>query len=407
MKNKIWAVTKYEYLQTVKRKSFWATTLFLPLTFVLILFVQFIASSQTEQLFNKLGEDIIAVHIVDKANVINPELIKDVLRKDDDLESSIQMLKYKKIDGVIYYPATFLDDGKFEIYAEDRGLLGGTAFSALGKGLVEQSAILAVGDAKTKKLLTIEPQETTTYIDKDGQENRIELSNFILPVISLVIFFLAVTMSSQYLLQSVSEEKENRMIETMLSMVNSRSLIYGKIIGLSGVVLTQVSIWLFSALAVLFVAISSGKLGIAIDVSKLSLNLLPFNLLMTLLGFLLFAAIMVGVGSVGTSYRDSQSLSGIFIMLSFLPLYFITVIIADPNGIIAKITSYVPFTAPMILVIRNSLGALSTAELVTGVIAVFLYVAFAFWLATKLFDLGALMYNRRPNAKEIWKVMRG
>jgi ABC-2 type transport system permease protein len=163
---------------------------------------------------------------------------------------------------------------------------------------------------------------------------------------------------------------------------------------------------MLSSAGLLAIGANVMKTDLPINFADISFAPLPLNLFFTLTGFLLFAAIMVGVGSIGTSYRDSQSLSGIFIMLSVMPFYFITILIADPNGPLAIFTSYFPLTAPMILLIRNSLQALSPAESVLGVVVMLAYVAIAFWAATKMFDLGSLMYNRRPSAKEVLTVLR-
>ena len=95
-----------------------------------------------------------------------------------------------------------------------------------------------------------------------------------------------------------------------------------------------------------------------------------------------------------------------FIIAAVFPLYFITVILADPYGIITRFVSFFPPTAPMILIVRNSLGTIETGELLIGAILVFVYVILAFILSSKLFSIGALMYSRKPTFKELLYALK-
>jgi ABC-type Na+ efflux pump permease subunit len=116
---------------------------------------------------------------------------------------------------------------------------------------------------------------------------------------------------------------------------------------------------------------------------------------------------MVGTGAIGTGAEDSRNLSSIFILLAIFPMYLMQALITNPMGPLAVVLSYFPFTSFMVLLIRNSFGALSTLELIIGVVASIIYVVVAMLTALKLFEVGCLMYNRRPSAKEaisyLWK----
>lgn len=145
---------------------------------------------------------------------------------------------------------------------------------------------------------------------------------------------------------------------------------------------------------------SGFNLPIPIDFNNIDLSVLPLNIFLIIAGFLFFAAIMVGTGAIGTGAEDSRNLSSIFILLSIFPLYLMQVLITDPMGTLATVLSYFPFTSFMVLLIRNSFGALPVLELVIGIVASIVYVVVAMIIALKLFEVGCLMYNRRPSAKE-------
>jgi ABC-2 type transport system permease protein len=115
---------------------------------------------------------------------------------------------------------------------------------------------------------------------------------------------------------------------------------------------------------------------------------------------------MIGVGAVGTGIEDSKNLSSVFIILSIFPIYLLQSLITQPDSLIAKVFSYLPFTSFMTLLLRNSFGSLTSTELITGVGVSILYTVVALLLSYKLFELGCLMYNRRPTVKEMIRYIK-
>jgi len=406
--NKLWIIIKYEYLRTVKRPFFWISIFLLPVFLAVVLIVSTISSQEAEKNFSNFSQSIKEIDVIDETGILNTQLITPPLKLvKGDKQTYITAVKNQQIDGLIYYPLSVETDGKYEIYAKYTGLTGGSSFTSQAQSILLQSAKARIKDVGIVNIINSNLQATTKFYAVGGIEKSIGIQDLILPGISLTVFFLIVFMSAQYLLQSVVEEKENRMIETILSMIDSKTLISGKIISLTLVAFTQLLFWAILS-AVIFLLLS-GYTHQTIPFNLLgnfSVVSIIINIYFTVMGYLLFAGIMVGVGSLGVNYKDSQSLTSMFTFISIFPLYFISVLISDPNGLIAKFTSFFPLTAPMVLLIRNSLGSLSPLELIVGIVLIFIYVLISFWLAAKLFNLGALMYDRRPTLKEIIKVMR-
>ena len=404
MKNLL-LIAQYEYQKTIRKKSFWFTTLFMPVLMAVVFLVSGFSSIQSEKLFTELSEEIKTIHIIDEVDVVLDELIQRPLEKVEDLGSSVNSLQAGDVDAIIHFPGDLFERKKIDIYLKDDGnLFGQTVFSALAHDLVDQSSILKIKDERVQQLLSIDLSEEVILFDDNNEKIDQGIEKYIVPAISTLIFFLSVFISVNFLLQSVSEEKENRMMEIVLSITSKEKLIYGKILGLSSVVITQLFIWILFGFVVVYIGVNSLEIPIALNFSNIPLYTIPINIYFTLMGFLLFAAIMTGVGAIGTSYKDSQNLSTVFILLAIFPIYFITIILAEPNGLIAQITSYFPLTAPMIFVIRNSITELSAVEILVGMVAVFIYVFIAFKLAIKMFSIGALMYARKPTWKEIVMV---
>ncbi len=404
-------VAKYEFVQTVKSPSFWLVTLFMPIFMGIVTFLSGYSGVQSEKLLEDMTESLTNITIIDETALITREYVEQNLPDFNigtDLEFAIEQVKSGEINGIIYYPSNLLDSKEFEVYKlEDKSnIMGGGSLADLGKNILKSTGLSQVDDASTQLLIVEDFSAEQVIYDESGEVLSSSYEKFIIPVVSAIVFFFSVFISSSFLLQSVSEEKENRMIELILSTIKKESLIYGKVVGLSGVVFLQLFIWLFFGAISFYFATNQIDIDLSsIDLSSIDWYLIPLNFYFTITGFLLFAAIMVGVGGISTSYKDSRGLSSVFIILAIFPLYLVTFLITEPSGILARILSFFPLTAPLILMFRNSLGAIGNIELIFGIVSVGIYVFVAFWLAVKMYDLGALMYDRKPEFKEIMQVL--
>jgi ABC-2 type transport system permease protein len=406
--NRLWIVTKFEFKEIVRKPSFWLSTLFLPIFIGLISFVSGYASIEAVDDLQKVNESISKIYIVDPNNVIDATLLQPPIETTNDYQASLLQVKEDDSKILVNIPQDFKESYKYEvIYNKGDKLLTGVTTTPLINALIKQSVLKNIEDTWSAKVLTEEPRTDIKVFDKQGNVVNDGVGQYILPIISLVVFFLTVFISSSFLLQSVSAEKENRMIETMLSIVDKKSLVFGKMIGLTGVVFLQLVLWLGLGLGAYLLGQSYFDLNLPIELGSIDYSLLPVNIFLTITGFIFFAGIMTGVGAVGTGAQDSKNLSSIFIILSIFPMYLMQILITSPSGKLAQFFSYFPFTSHMILLVRNSLGALTTVELILGIAASTIYSAIALWVALKLFELGCLMYNRRPTTKEIFMYFRG
>ncbi len=406
LKNKTLIVAKYEYLKTVKKPAFWLTTIFMPILVGVVTFISGYSGEQGELQLGKLDEEIKLVYVLDETNLVPNEIYTEPLAKISDIEKAIEDVRIGDADAAIIIPKDLLGNAPVEIYAKEKGLLGSYAYTTLSNNIL-----------KTILLNNIPPEfhglelgttsNTTTLFDSNGLEVSAGYSRFVVPVASFALFFMAVFVSGQFLLQSVSEEKDSRIVEILMTMIKPENLINGKLIGLTSVVVTQLLIWISLTSIIAFVAISKLSLNLDIDLSAINITSIPLNLLFTVNGFLMFAAVMVGVGSVAANYKDSQNLSSIFIILAISPVYFFMTIISDPFGVLSYVTSYFPLTSPMIFIIRNSITQLPLWEIVVGIIATSFYAFVSFRLAVLLFKYGALEYDKRIQFSAIKSIFSG
>jgi len=401
MKKNFLEVAKFEYLKTIKKKSFWLATLFLPLFIGVIGLVSGLSSVEAAKQVEK-PTSFSKIFIYDPQSVINPAFIVTPYEVTNEVEASKNAVKVDKTMALVMLSDNYYTDlSSTFYYRKDADFIGTANLPSVINAFVKQSAISGISNPGVINILNGKPTSTSYTYDENGTLVKEGFEKYLLPIASMIVFFMSVYISSGFMLQSVSAEKENRMIETILSIVDKKSLMFGKMLGLMGVMFTQLSTWLIFGFGIYKVVMSKFSLPIPIDFNNIDLSLLPLNIFLIFMGFLFFAAIMIGTGAVGTGAEDSRNLSSIFIILSIFPMYLMQILLISPNGPLSVVLSYFPFTSFMVLLIRNSFGALPTVELIIGICTSIIYVVVAMFLALKLFELGCLMFNRRPSFKEL------
>ncbi len=398
---RIFEIAKFEYLKIIKTVSFWAATLFFPIFMALIMVISGFSSIQANKKAQE-GSNLTKIYILDEVGIIPNNLISEPLEKITDIKLVENDVKEDSSKVIIHLPKDFLKSLKYEVYQKETGdLMRMANIPILMESLIKSSAIESIKDERVKLLLSGKISSETFSYQDDGNVVKQGFDKYVLPILSMVVFFVTVYISSSYLLQSVSSEKENRMIETMLSIVDKKSLMSGKMIGLMLVVITQLMVWLILGVVIFTVASKYTEIILPFDIAKIDWSTLPYSIFFIITGFLFFGAIMMGTGAIGTGAEDSRNLSSIFIMLSIAPIYVMQSLLMDPNSLVSRVFTYFPFSSYMVMMIRNSLGTLPNKELFLGMILCLLYVIIAIWIAYKLFELGCLMYNRRASSKEM------
>lgn len=390
--NKLLIIAKREYLQVIRKPSFWITTLAFPAFIIFLSVISTLSAQSAETKLAELAAEAKGIYVFDQSGILDKALLQPPLQQIEDIEAGKQAVKEGKVDALIVYPQDFATSLKIDISVNSKGVFNDGAYDPIAKNLVKQSILNKLGDANLTKVFNADyATEVTSYKNGEQIENGFEA--FIVPLISVGIYFILVTFATSLLLQSVSEEKENRMIETILSIVTPRELIWGKIAGQLSIVITQVVVLAIFALGGLVLLSRTSP----IDLSSVEVTFaqLFWAVFFTVCGFLLNANIMVGVGAAMPTYREAGGLSSVFIFAALIPVYLATSLIAEPSGTLAIFFSYFPFTSPLILLFRNALGELSGAEQLLGAVASIAYVAVSFILAFKLFEFGALEYHNR------------
>ncbi|PIZ46106.1 hypothetical protein CO180_04110 [candidate division WWE3 bacterium CG_4_9_14_3_um_filter_41_6] len=393
-------IAKREYIKTVRKPLFWLATLLLPAFIVIVSLVSGYSAKIAEDNIQKEAAQAHEILVYDPSNLVSNLLLNAPLKETSDLTDALQKVQDNSADALFVIPSDITQTFTAQIYTQDTGILSMGKFDSTLQLLVKQSAILQVTPQELQPLLSQNIDIDSTYY-KDGQETEFKLEEFVVPIIAFVLYFLLVFMANNFLLTSISEEKENRMIEIMVSIVDRKSLIWGKLAGITAIALTQVAILAVTSIVILY--LSRDTITLPIDLSLVVIH--PIELMLYLLyiasGFFLIASIMVGVGSIMPTYKDAQNFSSIFIIAAIFPMYFFSIILQDPNGLIALAVSYFPLTSPLIFACRLALGALTSVDIIISIVLMVTYVSLGFFIAFKLFEIGSLEYNNKIGMSQI------
>lgn len=226
------------------------------------------------------------------------------------------------------------------------------------------------------------------------------------PVAFVYLLWIAVFTAAQMLLTNTVEEKSNRLIEVLLSSVSPMQLMSGKVLGIALTGLTIVVSWVVTAI-VGTKLIPDGSPLAKLDLATIigdPLYLTSF-VVYFLAGYLLYAAILVALGSVCDSLKEAQNLLQPIFVLLIVPLLAMVPVVQDPNGMIAKVMTYIPIYTPFLMMNRAG-GPPPVMEYVVSSVVIVVSLVIAFWAAGKIFRIGILMTGKPPRIREILGWLR-
>lgn len=223
----------------------------------------------------------------------------------------------------------------------------------------------------------------------------------IVPAAFAAIILLSIVFTGMMVFQSASQEKKDKIAEIILSSLTPGELMQGKIIGYFILGIIQVIVFL-----VFIIPLAIWKTDIPI-MEYLLVPELALLVGLAILGYLLFASIFVGLGATMADISTSGNFQGMVLMLPFLPFVFIGPVLSDPNGLIAQIGTYIPFTSSGVLMMRLAmLEEWPWIEIAIAYAILIVSTWLCMKLAGKIFKVGILMYGKNATPREIWKWIR-
>jgi ABC-2 type transport system permease protein len=207
------------------------------------------------------------------------------------------------------------------------------------------------------------------------------------------------------IMQGVIEEKSSRVVEVITSAVKPTELMAGKLGGICLLALTQLAIWLGTALVLSSPGLLAAFMTAPTIPSVAPAVLLNF-LVLFLLGFFLFSTLYAMIGACFNSVQEAQQVASIAIFFVIAPMFFFMPVINDPDSKLAVVTSLIPFFTPLVMTLRVASKMPPAWQLVTGYVGCGLTIGLMIWVCSRIYRVGILMYGKKPTLQEIWRWVR-
>ena len=405
MMNKTLLIFKHEFITTIKRTGFIILAMALPVLALLAIGITQLVSGIVKP---STVTETISVGYVDEAGGFNQFNNEDNVNmiSFNTTDAALQAMVKGNIKEYFVIPSNYTTQGIIELYTLEKQVTAPPEIQGAIKDFLSNN--LLAGKIPSTTINVIESplnlvniRLTTTGATAKEQGG---LANLIIPGIFSLLLALSLSFSSAYLLQGLGEEKENRLMEILLSSVSTRQLITGKVLGIGTAGLVQVVVWLVSFPLLLKLAPSS--IGDFINSVQIPSGFLVLGVLYFILGYLLFAVLSVCVAAITATAREGQGLAAIFTIFAVAPLWFTSLLIFYPNSPIWVVFSIFPFSAPVLVILRLGVISVPAWQIAASITVLILFIVGGLLLAAKLLKIYILMYGKRPNISEIIKNLR-
>ncbi|MFZ1811943.1 MAG: ABC transporter permease [Candidatus Saccharimonadales bacterium] len=395
-------VINFEIIRTLKKKSFWIMALAFPLMLGVIMMIIVFSNTATQEAALNTEKQKFSIMYKDDSHQVDTTFATALgATPVETKDAGIDAVKQGRADAFFYYP-TDLSTASVDVYARDVGLFDNGRYGAVAKTILQESATKAVAP-NLRSVLAGTVSYTSAYY-KDGEVYD-GFKQLIAPGVFLVLFYILIAMFGNQMLTSTTEEKENRVIEMILTTIEARTLIIGKIISLIVLAFIQSLVIMIPSLIAYFalkdrLSLPSLDLSsIPIDPARVAIGAVVF-----VASFILFTGLLVTIGSASPTAKEAGGFLGIVMVGIFGPLYAAPLFVSSPDSPFVQALSYFPLTAPIPLLLRNAVGNLSLGEALIAVVILSISAGIIIKIAVNVFRYGALQYSRRLQLKEILRL---
>jgi ABC-2 type transport system permease protein len=407
-------IAKREYLEQIRGRAFKFSTIIMPLLIAALLAFSYYMGHKANT-----GKHIaIVADDAALANQVRQQMLDDksaqykvdvtapaTAEQRDELKDQVRA---KQIDGVLAIDAS--DPQKItatitSLSVADASVYGGLQ-NALNRGITNERMIARGMSQAEADAVLAKVSIDALQLDKDG---KIGKSNGRATVIKafLILFILSIPIMLYGLdmARAIIEEKTSRIFEVMLAVAKPSDLLAGKLLGVGGVGLTQIAIWVAGATIFMGTSLAAELLtgDIAIRFSWQEGIFFPVYFV---LGFALFSAIFSGLAATCETANDLQK----FMWVPIIPLYtsmgLLGVMIKDPNSAWSIAATLCPLTSPYTMVSRMGMAVVPFWQVGLSVILLALTTWGVLWFSSRLYRVGILMYGKRATLPEIARWLR-
>lgn len=407
-----------EYLERVKRKSFIISTILMP-----ILMVGMMVAPALIAMFSEPETQTIAV--IDDTGVIAPMLQNDGSLTFKPFGAGIDAAKADEdYDAILVIGREAVSEPKGNITLYTRGAPSMQNESAIRSQLgdaIESIRIDRIDISDLRQIMDrvhADVSIDTFRIDREEETATSSTLSYLLGITTMFILYMFIILYGQMVMTSIIEEKNNRVLELVVSSVRPSALMLGKILGIGLVAVTQIliwavlliacSVWLMPVLAGAVAGSGDAELTQAVTTmgdSSYMLGIFGYLVLFLIAGYLFYSSIYAAIGSAVDNIQDASQLQSVAILPIIIALILSMTVLTDPNSSLAIWTSMIPFTSPMVMMARLPFGIPAWQPVVSLLILVVSLLAMI-WLSAKIYRVGIFMYGKKPTVTELIRWTR-
>jgi ABC-2 type transport system permease protein len=423
---KIFAVIRREYVERVRTKVFWVGTALIPIFFLAYIGIQVATSRRAA------GERKIAV--LDLSGGLYQPLVKDLADREaraerdsegrrgvhwvferrpvtGDLAAAKESLRQevlaKKIDGYLVLDPAMLEKDRIEYYSTSV-----SEFVALNQLERAINRVLLKERIRRRGL----PPELASELDRRADLQPFKVTKagvteekgaaFLTVLIFMIILYTTFLMYGMQNMKGVIDEKTNRIVEVIIASVRPTELMLGKIFGIGLVGLTQYLIWALMAMNLSLPAIAGIMVTSDMGIPKIPISMILYFILFFVFGYFLYASIYTAIGAPFNTDQEAQQLAMVPMMFIVSVWAFFPALMNNPNGGVAVFASLFPFTSPLAMFLRTSMGQPPGWQVALSILLLIISTVAIAWLAGRVYRVGILMYGKKPTIPEIVRWMR-
>jgi ABC-2 type transport system permease protein len=426
---KVFVVFKREYLERVRSRWFIIGTVLGPLFMAALIVVPGLLAARTKSSSNLANVIVldatqtdlgarIAKSLADAAPTSPPPQVRSVapgqLAAATDSATHVVMAHgaqgYLVLDDSTLTGAEARYAGRNATSLADVGTLRSTVQRSVLDMRLERAGI---NPDSVSKLTGVKLDFKTDKITDKGLESGGGMASIIFGYAIAFLLYMMIALYGQNMLRGVLEEKTTRVAEVVVSSVKPDVLLAGKILGVGSVALTQVLVWVASAVYIgsFSVQIIRALGGTAAEAANVHMPTVSAGvgaalLLFFILGFMFYSSLFAAVGAMVSNQEDVQQAQLPVMLPLIASIVLMGPVLANPASTLARVASWVPFSAPIIMPMRMALIPIPWPELVGTLVGLAVACYAAIWVSARIYRVGLLMYGKRPTMAELVKWIR-
>jgi len=360
--NKTWIILKHEFVTTVLRRSFLLTLILVPVGAFVMAFVIGALNTgvDTQQSNNALvnellaqPEKVAAEGYIDQSGILRtlPSYLEDKLLPYESEEAARQAIDDEEISAYYVIDSSYLETGKVRYVRVDYSPMEGLTENSLLQDALTYN--LLNGDTELISRVQVPWVLDVEYTSPEPVRESDSYLTFFMPYVVCLVFYMVIIGASSLMLNSVTNEKQNRVIEILMTASTPMQLLTGKIIALGLAGLIQTVVWVGIGMAMMNLG------GSALNIPatfRLEPSFLIWAVVFFILGYAVYASLMAGAGALVPNLREASQATTLVVLPMLVPLFLISVFSEDPNGTIATVVSLFPLTSPVAMMTRLSAG---------------------------------------------------